>query len=72
MFNHRKAPSNPVTIFPRPRQFAVVQIDPVAMVKTAGLDDPEALAAAGALVTKKYLLYLESLRIIPAFPPPYR
>ncbi|PIL33681.1 hypothetical protein GSI_04305 [Ganoderma sinense ZZ0214-1] len=57
----RKAPSSPITIFPLQRRFAVVQVDPVAMVMMAGLGrDVEALAAAKALVTKKYLVYLES------------
>ncbi|KAM5537964.1 hypothetical protein V8D89_008440 [Ganoderma adspersum] len=55
-----KAPSNPITIFPLQRRFAVIQVDPVAMVLDAGLGDVEALTAAKALVTKKYLVYLES------------
>ena len=56
-----KAPSNPITIFPLQRRFAVIQVDPVAMVLAAGLGDAEALTAAKALVTKKYLVYLESV-----------
>ena len=36
-------------------------MDPIAMLTTAGLDDPEALAAAKALVPKKYMVYLESV-----------
>ena len=56
-----KAPSNPITIFPLQRRFAVIQVDPVAMVLAAGLGDAEALTAAKALATKKYLVYLESV-----------
>ena len=62
-----EAPSNPVTIFPLPQRFAVVQIDPVAMLTMAGLDDAEALAAAKALVPKKYLVYLEDVSPLPTF-----
>ena len=31
------------------------------MLTTAGLDDPEALAVAKALMPKKYMVYLESV-----------
>ena len=60
-FSRLKRPSNPVTIFPQPRRFAVVQMDPITMLTTAGLDDPEALAVAKALMPKKYMVYLESV-----------
>ncbi|KAI0350620.1 hypothetical protein OH77DRAFT_1430797 [Trametes cingulata] len=41
---------------PLPRRFAVIQMDPVGMVKH--FDDPIALAAAQAMRPKKYLVYL--------------
>ena len=43
--------------FPKARRFAVVRMDPVAMVEH--LHDPVALNAARAMRTKKYLVYLE-------------
>ncbi|KAI0364945.1 hypothetical protein BV20DRAFT_1004902 [Pilatotrama ljubarskyi] len=42
---------------PLPRRFAVIQMDPVGMVKH--FDDPIALAAARAMRPKKYLVYLQ-------------
>ncbi|KAI0669551.1 hypothetical protein C8Q78DRAFT_1040799 [Trametes maxima] len=41
---------------PLPRRFAVIQMDPVGMVRH--FDDPIALAAARSLEPKKYLVYL--------------
>ncbi|KAI1789187.1 hypothetical protein LXA43DRAFT_593032 [Ganoderma leucocontextum] len=58
-------PSGPTSIFPHPRRFGVVQMDPVAMVTTAGLGDSIALEEAKALVTKKYLVYLDFIIGLP-------
>ena len=46
-------------IFPSGLAYAVVRMDPVAMVKDLGLDDAETLNAVGAMTPKKYLVYLE-------------
>ncbi|EIW54300.1 uncharacterized protein TRAVEDRAFT_132446 [Trametes versicolor FP-101664 SS1] len=43
---------------PLPQRFAVIQMDPVGMVKH--YDDPIALAAAQAMKPKKYLVYLRT------------
>ncbi|EIW54185.1 uncharacterized protein TRAVEDRAFT_132557 [Trametes versicolor FP-101664 SS1] len=52
-------PECTTTVFfsPNMGNYAVIRMDPVAMVKD--LDDPEALVAAEALKTKKYLVYLD-------------
>ena len=47
--------------FPRIGLYAVVRIDPVAMVEH--LNDPIALQQARALLTKKYLVYLKDVRM---------
>lgn len=49
--------------FPSGRLYAVIQMDPVAMVEH--LDDPIALEAAKALHPKKYLIYLEQVCQLP-------
>ena len=46
-------------IFPSGLAYAVVRMDPVAMVKDLGLDDAETLNAVEAMTPKKYLVYLE-------------
>ena len=43
--------------FPKPREFAVVRMDPVAMVER--LRDPVAMEAARAMTPKKYLVFLQ-------------
>ncbi|KAI0645095.1 hypothetical protein C8Q79DRAFT_911857 [Trametes meyenii] len=48
---------------PLPRRFAVIQMDPVGMVRH--FDDPIASAAAQAMQPKKYLVYLQLLLDIP-------
>lgn len=52
-------PECTTTVFfsPNPGTYAVIRMNPVAMVKD--LNDPEALVAAEALQTKKYLVYLD-------------
>lgn len=42
-------------------RFAIVRLNPVAMVEH--LDDPEALAQARRMVTQKYLVFLERVSI---------
>ncbi|KAI1786332.1 hypothetical protein LXA43DRAFT_59437 [Ganoderma leucocontextum] len=46
-------------IFPSGFAYAVIKMDPLAMVKDLGLDDLDTLAAAAAMKPKKYLVYLE-------------
>ena len=46
--------------FPRPRRFAVAQIDHVAMVAILGLDEL-AHQEAAAIRPKKYLIYLDTV-----------
>ena len=48
-------------LFPPLRLYAVIQMDPVAMVKH--LDDPVALKEARALRPQKYLVYLIDVRL---------
>lgn len=50
---------------PNPRTYAVIRLNPVAMVEH--LDDPEALSAAEALQTKAYIVYIRCVRIFRAF-----
>lgn len=52
-------PECTTTVFfsPNTGNYAVIRMDPVAMVKD--LNDLEALVAAEALQTKKYLVYLD-------------
>ena len=57
-------PSDSRLNFPHIRRFGVVQVDPVAIVKGAGVADPTALREAETLVTKKYLVYLDTVSII--------
>ncbi|TFK84700.1 hypothetical protein K466DRAFT_526956, partial [Polyporus arcularius HHB13444] len=47
-----------------PNQFAVLRIDPVAMVEP--LRDPQALAEARAMKPKKYLMYLSMPMDLPS------
>ncbi|KAI0350643.1 hypothetical protein OH77DRAFT_1412785 [Trametes cingulata] len=44
---------------PSPGTYAVVRMDPVAMVEELGIDDVEAVAAARAMQPKSYLIYLD-------------
>lgn len=44
---------------PLPQRFAVIQMDPVGMVKH--YDDPIALAAAQAMKPMKYIVYLRTV-----------
>ncbi|KAI0735524.1 hypothetical protein C8Q76DRAFT_712616 [Earliella scabrosa] len=44
-------------------RFAIVRLNPVAMVEH--LDDPEALAQARRMVTQKYLVFLERMPWLP-------
>ncbi|KAI0365070.1 hypothetical protein BV20DRAFT_955007 [Pilatotrama ljubarskyi] len=44
---------------PNPGTYAVIRIDPVAMVEELKLDDAEALSAAKAMHTKSYLICLD-------------
>ena len=55
----RKAPS--------PHHYAVIRMDPVAMITSLGIDDPATLAEARSMNPKKYLVYLFWVR-----PPPLR
>ena len=48
-------------LFPDPFQFAVVRMDARAMVEP--LKDPIAMEAAGALECKKYLVYVDWVRL---------
>lgn len=53
-----------MTVFfsPNTSTYAMIRLNPVAMVKD--LNDPEALAAAEALQTKAYLIYIDYVGII--------
>ena len=55
-----KAPSNPITIFPLQRRFAVIQMDPTAMVSHL---DTQALEEAQELRPKKYLILTSFVRL---------
>lgn len=48
--------STPLFFSPNAPCYAVIRMDPVAMVKK--LDDPEALAAARAMTPQSYVVYL--------------
>ncbi|RDX46964.1 hypothetical protein OH76DRAFT_1321749, partial [Lentinus brumalis] len=48
---------------PEDETFAVIRMDPVAMVRH--LNDPEALRAAQALSTRSYLVYLHCDSVLP-------
>ncbi|KAI9067486.1 hypothetical protein FKP32DRAFT_1563702 [Trametes sanguinea] len=54
---------------PLSRQYAVIQMDPVGMVKH--FDDPIALAAAQAMRPKKYLVYLDHAIDLPSLTNPW-
>ncbi len=45
-------------IFPVPWFYAVICMDPVAMVEDLGLNDAETLAAVAGFNPKKYLVYV--------------
>ncbi|EIW54184.1 uncharacterized protein TRAVEDRAFT_77773, partial [Trametes versicolor FP-101664 SS1] len=51
---------------PNTGTYAVIRLNPVAMVED--LNDPEALVAAEALQTKRYLVYLEYVSLELPFP----
>ena len=51
-------------IFPLPRYYAVIQIDPKTMIKDLRLDDEQALKEVEAMQPQKYLIYLELVRFI--------
>lgn len=57
-------PSNseraPVFFSPNAGSYAVIRMNPVAMVQD--LNDPEALSAAEALPTRAYVVYLKNVR----------
>ena len=44
---------------PSPRYYAVIRMDPVAMVQGLELDDPQMLEEARKMEPKKYLVYLD-------------
>lgn len=50
------------TVFfsPNPGTYAVIRMNPAAMVKD--LNDPEALSAVEAIQTKAYVVYLKNVR----------
>lgn len=52
-----------MTVFfsPNTDTYAVIRMNPVAMVKD--LNDPEALSAAEALQTKAYLIYIDHVSV---------
>ncbi|TFK88030.1 hypothetical protein K466DRAFT_489729 [Polyporus arcularius HHB13444] len=54
---------NQKLLFPDALQFAVIRIDPLAMVEP--LKDPVALEAARSMQCKKYLVFLEAPRDLP-------
>ena len=58
--------ANDIVTVPRPHRFAVVQMDPIAMVKH--LNDPDALVAAQQIRPKKYLVYLKYVCISRCMP----
>ena len=51
-----------IVMLPEPNLFAVVRMDPVAMVAYLNLDSV-ALEAARAMRPKKYLVYLDVVRV---------
>ncbi|RPD56389.1 hypothetical protein L226DRAFT_513177 [Lentinus tigrinus ALCF2SS1-7] len=53
--------------YPDDQSFAVIRMDPVAMVRH--LDDPEALKAAEALSPQSYLVYLDGHNRLPIWGP---
>lgn len=50
----------PVFFSPNAGSYAVIRMNPVAMVQD--LNDPEALSAAEALQTQAYVVYLKNVR----------
>ncbi|RPD57867.1 hypothetical protein L226DRAFT_472486, partial [Lentinus tigrinus ALCF2SS1-7] len=46
-------------LIPQPGYYAVIRIDPEAMVTDLGLDDPETIQESRNMPRKKYLVYLE-------------
>ncbi len=51
-------------IFPSGLAYAVIQMNPLAMVRDLGLDDdPEIVAAVAEMKPKKYLIYLEFVSV---------
>lgn len=64
---HQPLPECTTTVFfsPNTGTYAVIRLNPVAMVKD--LDDPEALVAAEALQTKRYLVYIEYVSVLACF-----
>lgn len=59
-FIQRRRTMPPTFDFPRNVTFAVVRMDPVAMVRH--LDDPEALRAAQAVSPRSYVVFLHRVR----------
>ncbi|RPD57886.1 hypothetical protein L226DRAFT_563584 [Lentinus tigrinus ALCF2SS1-7] len=49
----------PRPLIPQPGYYAVIRIDPEAMVADLGLDDPETIQESRDMPRKKYLVYLE-------------
>ncbi len=54
--------ANTIFFSPNSSTYAVIRMNPIAMVKD--LNDPEALSAAEALPTKAYLIYIDCVRVI--------
>ncbi len=53
----------PLLPFQQARFYAVVQMDPLAMVKNLGLEDPKILLAVEALHPKTYLVYVDVVSV---------
>ena len=52
------------TIGPRPRFYAVIQMDPKAMIRDWKLDDEQALKEVEEMRPQKYLIYLDTVSFV--------
>ncbi len=55
--------TSPCLPFPYPKRFVVARLDPVGMLQDIKDPDPEALAEAQRMTPKKYIFYLNSVRL---------
>ena len=51
-----------IRIAPPPCTYAIIRMDPEAMIKDLGLDDPETLSEVEKMNPQKYLVYVEWVR----------
>ena len=56
------------TIGPRPRFYAVIQMDPETMIRDWKLDDEQALKEVEEMRPQKYLIYLDTVSFVHVHP----